>query len=366
MSNSQESIETRQSDRSASDQKPPSGREVSRRNSMTHGLSGSGRVIPEEDLAEVDRRADSYVKDLRVRTDVGRDLARLMAVMSVRMGRCADHEAVAIAHAKRHAIDRHDDAREDEANRLFEALGEEPRINLRRLKRMPEGIALLVEAWQGLRADLTRQPRPRWTAWHRERAENLTGIRPADNPYTEIGDLSDAIWGPASGPLDEDDPSEETAKADGRARMIGRIDAEIAALESHDRTLDRAMLELDRREAPDRATFDDSKAAQLARRYEAEASRRFFKLMDQLKKVEAETVERPQSPATPVPPTASAPPGSFRDPAPVPPDSFRESTGEPVAAVDDRNMMAYLAEIVRLGDAGYYDDPDAEPIRDRF
>ena len=29
-------------------------------------------------------------------------------------------------------------------------------------------------------------------------------------------------------------------------------------------------------------------------------------------------------------------------------------------------MVAYLAEIVRLGEAGYYDDPDAEPIRDRF
>ena len=366
MANIQEPIETRQGDRPAFDRKPASGREISRQNSMTHGLSGSGRVIPEEDLAEVDRRAAAYVKDLDVRTDVGRDLARLMAVMAVRMDRCSNHEAVAIAHAKRHAIDRHDDGREDEANRLFEALGEEPRINLRRLKRMPEGIQLLVEAWQGLRADLTRQPRPRWTAWHRERAENLTGIRPADNPYTEIGDLSEAIWGPASGVLDEDDPSEEAAKADGRAKMIGRIDAEIAALEAHDRTLDRAMLELDRREAPARATFDDSKAATLARRYEAEASRRYFKLMDQLKKIEAEAAERAPSPATPVPQTTSAPPSSFRDPAPVPPDSFREPAGEPVAAFDGRNMMAYLAEIVRLGDAGYYDDPDAEPIRASF
>ena len=362
-----DSIETCQCDRATtSENKAPSGREVSRRNSMTHGLSGSGKVIPEEDVAEVDRRADSYVRDLRVLTDVGRDLARLMAVMSVRMGRCADHEAVAIAHARRHAIDRHDDGREDEANRLFEALGEEPRINLRRLKRMPEGIRLLVEAWQGLRSDLTRQPRARWTPWHRERAENLTGTRPADNPYTEIGDLSEAIWGPASGVLDEDDPAEEAAKAEGRAKMIGRIDAEIAALEAHDRTLDRAMLELDRREAPDRAIFDDSKAATLARRYEAEASRRYFKLLDQLKKAEAEAAQRALEAATHPKPTTSAPPSSFRAPAPAPSVSFREPAPGPVAGFDARGVMDYLAEVERLGDAGYDDDPDAEPVRARM
>ena len=367
MTTSRDPIAMLQSDRAtASGDRTPSGREISRRNSMTHGLSGSGRVIPEGDLAEVDRRAAAYVKDLDVRTDVGRDLARLMAVMSVRMGRCADHEAVAIAHARRHAIDRHDDAREDEANRLVASLGEDPRINLRRLKRMPEGIRLLVEAWQGLRSDLTRQPRPRWTAWHRERAENLTGNRPDDNPYTQIGDLSQEIWGPASGPLDEDDPTEEAAKAEGRVKMIGRIDAEIAALEAHDRTLDRAMLELDRREAPDRAIFDDSKAATLARRYEAEASRRFFKLMDQLKKAEAEAAQRALEAATHPKPTTSAPPSSVRAPAPAPSVSFREPAPGPVAGFDVRGVMDYLAEVERLGDAGYYDDPDAEPVRSRF
>ena len=170
---------------------------------------------------------------------------------------------------------------------------------------MPEGIQLLIEAWRGLRADLTRKPRARWTVWHRERAENLTGIRPESNPYTEIGDLSEEIWGAESGVLDEDTPSEEAAKAKGRAKMIARIDAEIAKLEAHDRTLDHAMLELDRSEAPDRAIFDDSKAAQLARRYEAEASRRFFKLMDQLKKVEAEAAARATEAAIHSPPVTS-------------------------------------------------------------
>jgi hypothetical protein len=291
-----------------------SGKEASRRNSTTHGLSGSGRVIPEGDLDEVDRRASSYIRDLDVRTETGRDLARQMAVMSVRMDHCARHESMAIAHNRRHAIDRHDDAREDEADRLFVALGEDPKGNLRRLKRMPEGVDRLVESWKRLRAELTRKPRPRWTAWHREQAENLTGNRPVDNPYTEIGDLTEAIWGSPSGPLDEDSPAEEAAKATGRAKMIERIDREIAALEAHRKTLDHAMLELDRQEAPGRALFDDSKTAQLARRYEAEASRRYFKLLAQLKQAEAEAAERTPVAATPVPPSPSSSNGSFRVP----------------------------------------------------
>jgi sirohydrochlorin ferrochelatase len=315
MATSPERIEAcRVASLSATGPRSTTGKEASRRNSTVHGLSGSGRVIPEGDVAEVDRRASSYIRDLDVRTDIGRDLARLLAIMAFRMDQCARHEAMAIAHGRRHAIDRHDDARQDEADRLFAALGEDPRGNLRRLKRMPEGVDLLVEAWQGLRAELTREPRPRWTPWHREQAENLTGNRSDHNPYTEIGDLSDEIQGPASGPLDEDDPVEEAAKAKARARMTERIDAEIAALVAHRKTLDHAMLDLDRQEAPDRAIFDDSKAAQLARRYEAEASRRYFKLLAQLRQAEAEAAERAPVAATPVPPSPSSPYGSFRVP----------------------------------------------------
>jgi hypothetical protein len=284
------------------------GKEVSRRNSARHFLSGSGAVIPEEDIAEVERRAASYVGDLGIVTDLGRDLARQMAVMSVRMDRCASHEFLAIAHNRRHAIDRHDDDRQDQADRLFLALGEDPRINLRRLKRMPEGCDLLIEAWVGLRVELIK-PRPRWTEWHRERAENLTGNRSDDNPYTAIGDLSQEIWGATLGPLEEDDTIEAAAKAKARARMIERIDAEVARLEAHVQALDHETLEIDRLEAPARAAFEDTKAATLARRYEAEASRRYFKLMAQIRQIEAEAAERPAAPvAPPIPP-----PRSFRE-----------------------------------------------------
>jgi hypothetical protein len=363
------SLSIGQPNRPTADLPAPRGRDVSRRNSMTHGLSGSGKVIPEADRAEVDRKAAAFIRDLHVQTETGRDLARQMAVMSVRMDRCANHETVAIAHSRRHAVDRHDDGRQEEAVRLFAALGESPYLNLFRLKRMPEGIRLLVDAWRSLRVELTRTPRPRWTTWHRERAEHLTGNRLEDNPYTEIGDLSEAIIGPT-------DP-DGRSKAEALATMIERIDAEVADLEAHETTLDHAILDLDRIEAPDRALFDDSKGANLARRYEAEASRRFFKLKKQLDEIEAEAAERPPSPATFAPPIGSvsassfaaadpAPAISFRAPAPTPPDSVREAATpdarEPFTLFGGMELKEYISQLERLGDSGHYDDPDAEPL----
>jgi hypothetical protein len=341
MATSPERIEAcRTASLSATGPRSTVGKEISRRNSTTHGLSGSGRIVPEADLAEVDRRATAHVRDLDVKTETGRDLARQMAVMSVRMDRCAGHESMAIAHQCRHAIDRHDDARQDEADRLFLALGEDPRVTLRKLKRMPEGIDRLVAAWRGLRVELARD-RPRWAAWHRETAEHLTGNRPDQNPYTEIGDLSETIIDS----LGQDGQAEATA----RAAMIGRIDAEIATLEAHRATLDLDMLELDRQEAPDRALFEDSKAASLARRYEAEASRRYFKLLAQLKAVEAEAAERPPVAATPT----SSSHGSFRVPPRQEPYAPLGGFGGPIAR-DDLGESGQDGEFVMnvVGESG--------------
>ena len=58
----------------------------------------------------------------------------------------------------------------------------------------------------------------------------------------------------------------------------------LADLEEHYKTLDFETLELDRAEAGARALFDPSKEATLARRYESEATRGFYKAMKELKR----------------------------------------------------------------------------------
>jgi hypothetical protein len=72
------------------------GKEKSRQNSLKHGLTGSGVVLPEADAAEVKRRAAAFSVELMAIGEVGEALARRAALNSVRMERAADQQTVAL------------------------------------------------------------------------------------------------------------------------------------------------------------------------------------------------------------------------------------------------------------------------------
>ena len=331
------------------------GKERSRRNGLKHGMTGAGIVLLEEDAGEVERRNEELQAELAPRSAFGKIMVRQMATLSVRMERSAKQEEAAIALRVRHAAEDFDQARLDEADRLLDLLGEEPRIHLRKLRGSPEGVERLIEAWQELRDDLTREPRSKWTAWHLERASNLTGYRIDDAGASEFAALSKGTWGDFGTfggksraeadrvePLDEEDeggvgPVDDGRSALAKARLVERIDAEIADLEEHYETLDFRTIELDRAGAPDRALFDASGDATLARRYESEASRGFYKALKGFQAAEAEAAERAEVAATPESPKASDPLGSSwdracpvpRDPQPMP-DRPRPTSDGPV------------------------------------
>ena len=89
-------------------------------------------------------------------------------------------------------------------------------------------------------------------------------------------------------------------------------------MEIHRDTLDFEMIELDRSEAGARALFDPSKEATLARRYESEAHRGFFKALKEFRQAEAEAAARAEAEAdAPPPPSEVVEPaeslGSSRD-----------------------------------------------------
>ena len=90
-----------------------------------------------------------------------------------------------------------------------------------------------------------------------------------------------------------DDLDEEFRRGWAKALLFARIDAEIAGLTAHRETLDFERIELDRAEAGLRAQFDSSKQATLARRYESEAHRLFYKALKEFRKVEAEATMAP-------------------------------------------------------------------------
>jgi len=73
------------------------GKERSRRNGLKHGLTGEGIVIPDGDVAEVERRSSAFRAERPASGEVGDILVRRMAVLSVRMDRAVGHEHAAIA-----------------------------------------------------------------------------------------------------------------------------------------------------------------------------------------------------------------------------------------------------------------------------
>ena len=84
------------------------GKERSRRNALKHGLAGSGIVLIDEDIVEVERRHDELQAELAPSSNLGKILVRDLATQSVRMERAGREESAAIAERVRHAVDAFD------------------------------------------------------------------------------------------------------------------------------------------------------------------------------------------------------------------------------------------------------------------
>jgi hypothetical protein len=312
--------------------KTSEGKERSRRNGLKHGLTGDGIVVPDDDSAEVERRAASLLAEMGARTAVGEILVRQIARLSVRMERSAAQEFAAIAVRVRHAADEFDEERHARAAQLLATIGDDPRGNLRRLRKMPEGVDLLLLAWQDLRASLTLEPNPVWTEAEMFRAASLAGIREQAARSSTLGLLSAGVLGEFGKIFDNQTglESDDARKAWARAQLVERIDEAIGELEEHRESLDFEMIELDRAEAGDRALFDPSREATLARRYESEARRGFFRALKDFRQAEADFAPAvkptpqapaplPRAPETPLASSCAGPVTPVRVPEPVAP-----------------------------------------------
>jgi hypothetical protein len=293
------------------------GKAISRQNGLKHGLSGEGIVVPEEDQEEIAHRVEAFMADMKPRSPGGAILIEQMAKLSVREERACQQESFAIAQRVRHAAEDFDEERFERANTLFDGLADDPRNNLRKLKRMPEGVDRLIDAWGDLRAGLCNSPKPVWTAAELELAANMTGLKSEFARGSRWGALSRGFWGDFDALSDAEGGNldEEFRQEWAKAMLLERIDAEIASLQAHRETLDFEMIELDRAEAGGRALFDPSREAALARRYESEARRGFYKALTEFRKVEAESLVKAE--AAPTRPSL-AKMGSSCQPAPSP------------------------------------------------
>jgi len=301
----------------------PEGKAISRRNAFKHGLTGEGTVIPEGEQDEISRRIEALEADLQPISEAGHILIGQMAVLSVRAERANLQESAEISMRVRNAADAFDEEQIEAAEKLFEALPQDPRNNHRKLRKTPEGVARIMDEWIDLKADLNIDPEPLWTPAQLERAGYLLGLKSQHARGSRIGALSRAYWGDFAA-LSQDDGAGLEGKARqawAKTAILTAIDAELAELEAHAMTLDFETRDLDRAEAGSRALFDPSKAATLARRYEAEARRGFFKALKEFRQVEAEALANLEATSQPpAPPQPGPRMGSSRE-NPVAPSS---------------------------------------------
>jgi hypothetical protein len=299
------------------------GKERSRRNGLKHGMTGQGIVLPEADMAEVDIRHLALHKELAPQSIMGAILVGQLAALSVRMERGVKQEFAAVAERARHASDNFDAERVARAELLLKSIGDDIRGNLKKLRKSPEGVDVLLEAWQDLRDKLGRELRPGLGMADGVTMANLLGYKDTDAGVAWVGALTRATWADFNalmasegGELDRD-----ARKAWARGMLLEQIDAEIAELNEHFETLDFATIELDRAEAGARALFDPSKEASLARRYESEARRGFFKSLKEFRLVEAEAAEPAASPSVaPAIPPDDHLASSWEEPLTIPED----------------------------------------------
>lgn len=290
--------------------KTPAGKLQSRANSLKHGLTGEGIVIPEDDLAELDRRADAFEAELRPSGDVGRFLVRRTAALSVRLDRSVRNELAAVAQRVRNADREHVDGRLAEAEYMLGWLAAEPLTYSRRLRETPEGLDLMIREWERLAADLVDPATAEWDVSQFGQAANLTGDRLEGHHVTRWRALSRAFWNDRHLlDLGEGDGLDAAAlKIYAAGQLATLIDVELAEVRALRAAIDERTIALDRAGAPDRALFDPSKEATLARKYEAAAERGMYRALKEFREVEAEAAACPTpDPSAPSSPTNDEP-----------------------------------------------------------
>jgi hypothetical protein len=262
-------------------------------NALKHGLTGQGVALPTEDKAEIERRFAALQKDLKPSNDLSEELIRRVAFMTVRIRRSERHETAQTAMRVRHAIQLFDDERLAAVEALGQKLYQEPATTVRRLQMTPEGIDWLLNEWSILRSDLNHQERNRWTTMHRSQFDALLGLNPGGYRVARIMALSEAVFG-SFHHLDKADGEglEGPARVEwARGELTRLIDVEVARLNEVRARFDHEALAADRAEAVDRALFDPSKDAILARKYEAAAERALYRALKEFRQVEAEAAE---------------------------------------------------------------------------
>ena len=273
------------------------GKARSRANAFKHGLTGAGVALPTEDQSRVEARFVQFQEDLAPADMLGMVLVQEMALMSVRLDRAARHEAATLAQAGARASVAAELEELAEVDHLFDAIVADPGPNRRQLLTTPAGVDRLIAALTGVRDQLEGGQARHWGEDERADIEAFLGRKRVFFPIARTSALLEAIggdfrWFPVDDPAHQLSPVARLAWA--RKELVRIVDAEVAQLATIRAGFDRAALDRDRSQAADRALFDPGLDAAAARRYEAQASRRFQRALRDFRLNEAGRDAQPE------------------------------------------------------------------------
>ena len=167
----------------------PQGRLRSRLNALKHGLTGAGIALPNEDVAEIDRRSNALHDELRPHSEVARLLVGRVAFLSVRLDRCQRLDTAMLSRRVRFAEAEFDEARVGRVHGYVSEIDLDPAASVRGLRMMPEGVAWLISNLDQLRGDLTHEDE---TAWGMTQCANLHALMGVPNGDGRVTRLPDA------------------------------------------------------------------------------------------------------------------------------------------------------------------------------
>jgi hypothetical protein len=278
----------------------PDGKMNSRKNSLKHGLTGKGVVLPAEDEAELAERKARMVAALKPADDEELELIDRMALARLRMDRAARLESARRIQASARALTCWADDRRVLAEELALKLSKRPALVARQLRRTLQGCELLLDRWRGLlRSAEGGTP---WDEGQRARALDLLGAPIEDRQHHPS--------------VHEKATAEECAAiARGEIEHLeGRRDGYLEDDDESERLLAETGL-----------AFDDSPAGRRLWSYERANERIYSRGLAEL---ERRRRARGEKPAAARPRPASPPPVAGTIPAPAAPRPTREDRDE--------------------------------------
>src|SRR3954471_24276943 len=268
----------------------PGGKARSRLNSTKHGLTGAGLALPVEDQAQVEARFKALGEDLNLADERDRLLGERVALLSLRLDRCARYEAAALTELIRTAVADHDDERRRQVEDAIKRLPDEPMTSVRRLARSPEGLDWMISAWEELGHDVSQLGY--WQFSQVVRGEHLLGRRTDEPCSSRVNTLAAAMHGDfklmdppgEKYPTDKDVVSARRQAAKGE--LIGLVKAEVDRLRALRAALPWEDMARGGAEAPLRRLLCPSHESILLRRYETAAAREMHKILEQFERPE--------------------------------------------------------------------------------